>query len=294
MELLQLLLPALFFVSVFSIPYVKVMLGDPFILPGNCPTNIDGKLRQTQPQSRDVATRLHGVWTPGESFRDRISPNSSVFFNSSVYTDSGLYVFMCGGREVSEVQVEVVVFAETSVTEGEALSLSCYYPTTAGTCWSVRWVKDGKDVLKEDSCGADWLSHGDLSLNLQRARREDRGDYFCYIQAKGGLPLSGTPAAARLKVSERSPDQTTSTPPLASVSLAQTTTEVNGLGTPAAVATAVGCLIVGAVFGCLMTYFCLRRASGGLSEGRTSEVERKSLNPARYVNGCHQSDTSHV
>lgn len=131
----QLLLPALFFVSVFSegsIPYVKVMLGDSFILPGNCESEEDGKLRQIQLQSRDVAAHRHGVWRPEESFRDRMSPNSSPVFNRSVYTDSGVYGFMCGGREVSAVHVEVVVFSETSVTEGEASSLSCYYPTTAG------------------------------------------------------------------------------------------------------------------------------------------------------------------
>lgn len=141
-----------FFVSVFSegsIPYVKVMLGDSFILPGNCESEEeDGKLRQIQLQSQDVAAHRHGVWRPEESFRDRMSPNSSPVFNRSVYTNSGVYGFMCGGREVSAVHVEVVVFSETSVTEGEASSLSCYYPTTAGTCWSVRWVEDGEDVLR--------------------------------------------------------------------------------------------------------------------------------------------------
>lgn len=234
MELVQLLLSALFFGGVFSegsIPYVKVILGDSFTLPRNCPTDVEGKLRQTEPQSRHVASHRHGVWTPEESFRDRISPNSSVVFNRSVYTDSGVYVFVCGRRVVSEVQVEVFVFSESSVTEGEARSLSCYYPTIDGTCWSVRWVKDRKDVLRRDSCGgnsngtaddrlslsADWFSHGDLSLNLQRARREDQGDYFCYIQKEGRAEQRGTPAAARLKVSESSPDPTTSTPPPTSV-----------------------------------------------------------------------------
>ncbi|CAI5671567.1 unnamed protein product [Oreochromis niloticus] len=140
MELLQLLLPALFFVSVFSegsIPYVKVMLGDSFILPGNCESEEDGKLHQTQPQSRDVAGHRHRVWTPEK------------------------------GREETAVQVEVVVFSESSVTEGEALSLSCYYPTTAGTCWSVRWVKDGEDVLRRDSCdgNSDWTADGRLSVS---------------------------------------------------------------------------------------------------------------------------------
>lgn len=237
MELLQLLLSALFFGGVFSegsIPYVKVILGDSFTLPRNCPTDVEGKLRQTEPQSRHVASHRHGVWTPEESFRDRISPNSSVVFNRSVYTDSGGYVFMCGGRDVSAVHVEVVVVSESSVTEGDEVSLPCYHATTAGTCWFVRWVKDGKDVLRRDSCGgnsngtaddrlslsADWFSHGDLSLNLQRARREDQGDYFCYIQKElPSFEQRGTPAAVRLKVSESSPDPTTSTPPPTSVSV---------------------------------------------------------------------------
>ncbi|XP_039456393.1 uncharacterized protein LOC120433701 [Oreochromis aureus] len=320
MELLQLLLSALFFGGVFSegsisIPYVKVILGDSFTLRRNCPTDVEGKLRQTEPQSRDVAAHRDGVWTPEESFRDRISPNSSVVFNRSVYTDGGVYVFMCGGREVSAVQVEVVVVSESSVTEGEASSLSCYYATTAGTCWSVRWVKGGEDVLRRDSCGArhnwtaddrlslsaDWLSHGDLSLNLQRARREDQGDYFCYIQAKGGLPQSGTPAAARLKVSERSPDQTTSTPPPTSVSPTQTTSEVNGLGTLAAVCiTAVVFLVFGLVCGWFLKSHCstylsrLLRRFGPGDERHDVDGASEPLShpPPLQMNGHHPSNTS--
>lgn len=68
-------------------------------------------------------------------------------------------------------------------------------------------------LLMVDCLSADWLSHGDLSFYLQWARREDQGDYFCYIQKEVRGEQRGTPAAARLKVSERSPDQTTSTPP---------------------------------------------------------------------------------
>ncbi|KAL4007391.1 hypothetical protein ACER0C_001243 [Sarotherodon galilaeus] len=315
MELLQLLLPALFFVNVLGeegISYVKVMLGDSFILAGNCASEEEGTLRQIQPQSRDVAAHRDGVWRPEESFRDRISPNSSVVFNRAVYTDSGLYVFMCGGREVSAVQVEVVVFSETSVTEGEARSLSCYYPTTAGTCWSVRWVKDGEDVLRRDSCGgksnwtadgrlslsADWLSHGDLSLNLQRARREDQGDYFCYIQKEGRGEQRGTPAAARLKVSERSPDQTTSTPPPTSVSPTQTTSEVNGLGTLATVCITAVVFLVGLVCGWFLKSHCstylsrlLRRfGSGGGRHDVDGASEPLSHPPPLQMNGHNPSN----
>lgn len=73
---------------------------------------------------------------------DRMSPNSSPVFNRSVYTDSGVYGFMCGGREVSAVHVEVVVFSETSVTEGEASSLSCQLQLApAGLCAGLKTGK---------------------------------------------------------------------------------------------------------------------------------------------------------
>lgn len=166
------------------------MLGDSFILRGNCPTDVEGKLRQTEPESRDVAARLNGVWRPEKGFGDRISPNSSVVFNRAVYTDSGVYVFVCGRRVVSEVQVEVFVFSESSVTEGEARSLSCYYPTIDGTCWSVRWVKDGDDVLRRGSCGgnSNWAADDRLSLSADWLSH-------CYIQKEGRAEQRGTPAA---------------------------------------------------------------------------------------------------
>ncbi|KAL4007377.1 hypothetical protein ACER0C_001229 [Sarotherodon galilaeus] len=258
MELLQMLLPALFFMSVFSegsIPYVKVMLGDSFILPGNCESEEDGKLRQIQPQSRDVDAHRHRVWRTEESFRDRISPNSSVVFKRSVYTDSGGYGFMCGGREVSAVQVEVVVFSETSITEGEVCSLPCYYLQLAPA-----------DVLKRDSCdgNSNWTANDQRSLTRRPVLKpavgsEGRsGDYFCYIQKEVRRELRGTPAAARLKVSERSPDQTTSTPPSPSVS---ESCEEKGLGTPAVVCITAGVCLAVILVGWLLKSYWSRCAS---------------------------------
>ncbi|XP_030609948.1 uncharacterized protein LOC115797501 [Archocentrus centrarchus] len=293
--------------------YVKVILGDPFTLPENCKSDEEGTLRQEQPQSRQVAAHRLGVWIPEESFKDRINQSSSVVFNRAVYTDSGVYVLACGGRVV-HIQVEVVVSSDASAKEGEAVSLPCYFSTTAGTCWSVSWAKDGEVVLHWHSCdvksnwaaddrlslSADWLSHGDLSLNLQQTRKNDEANYFCFIQKEGREKQKGNPAAVKLKVHERSPDQITLTPPPPPASPAQKTREAVGLGTPAAVSiTAVVCLIIGGVVGGLLKSYYHRCASGRHSEGRSGPRHEHVngalalLSPPQHVNGC-PSNTTHA
>lgn len=223
--------------NVLCLEYKKVILGGSFTLPVNCRSDEEGTLlkHESPTSSRTVAAHRSGVWIPEESFKDRIKQNFSLVFDRAVCTDSGVYVLKCGGREV-DFQVEVVMSSDKTVKEGEAVRLPCHYLTIAAdTCWTVRWAKGREDVLRWSSCddksnwtaddrlslSANWLSHGDLSLNLQPARKDDEGDYFCFIKAKGGRYQNGIPGAASLEVSERSPDQITSTspPPLPPVSV---------------------------------------------------------------------------
>lgn len=231
MRLLQLFVFVSFifaFCSQRRIPHVRVILGDPFTLPENCQTNEEGDLYRPYlygtPEVK-VAAHEQGVWTPTEVYKERIGKNSSVVFNHAVYTDTGVYELRCGARRV-DVQVKVVMSSERCVSEGEAVSLPCYFSTTGKARWSVRWEKNGEDVLKRNSwedtgaaegrlsLSADWVTHGNFSLTLKQAQKDDQGDYFCYIQDEVVI-------AVRLTVtSQRSPAQSNSTrPPFVPVSI---------------------------------------------------------------------------
>lgn len=216
------------FCSQGRIPHVRVILGDPFTLPENCQTNEEGDLYRPYlygtPEVK-VAAHKQDAWTPTEVYKERIGKNSSVVFNHAVYTDTGVYELRCGARRV-DVQIKVVMSSERCVSEGEAVSLPCYFSTTGKARWSVRWEKNGEDVFKrnswEDTGAAEgrlslseyWVTHGNFSLTLKQAQKDDQGDYFCYIQDEVVI-------AVRLTVtSQRSPDQSNSTrPPFVPVSI---------------------------------------------------------------------------
>lgn len=86
--------------------------------------------------------------------------------------------------------------------EGGPATLPCCYPSSRpsdiSTSVSVRWEKNGKVVLEQKSCtddsneipdgrlsvSPDRCSSGSFSLNLQQAKIEDQGFYFCYINGK--------------------------------------------------------------------------------------------------------------
>lgn len=75
--------------------------------------------------------------------------------------------------------------------------------------WEDTGAAEGRLSLSED-----WVSHGNFSLTLKQAQKDDQGDYFCYIQDEVVI-------AVRLTVtSQRSPDQSSSTrPPFLPVSI---------------------------------------------------------------------------
>ncbi|CAI5671581.1 uncharacterized protein LOC102076570 [Oreochromis niloticus] len=249
------------------IPHVRVILGDAFTLPENCQTDEQGDLYRLDlygtPEVK-VAAHKQGLWTPTEVYRERIGKNSSVVFNPAVYTDTGVYELRCGDRRV-DVQVKVVMSSERCVSEGDAVSLPCYFSTTGKARWSVRWEKNGEEVLKRNSwevTGAaegrlslspDWVSHGNFSLTLKQAQKDDQGDYFCYIQDEVVI-------AVRLTVTgQRSLDQSSSTRPPFVPPTPRACEESRIL--PAVIITAVVCLPVGLLIGWLMTSCCPRGAS---------------------------------
>uniref|UniRef100_A0A669CUM5 Ig-like domain-containing protein n=1 Tax=Oreochromis niloticus TaxID=8128 RepID=A0A669CUM5_ORENI len=137
-------------------------------------------------------------------YRERIGKNSSVVFNPAVYTDTGVYELRCGDRRV-DVQVKVVMSSERCVSEGDAVSLPCYFSTTGKARWSRNsWEVTGAAEGRL-SLSPDWVSHGNFSLTLKQAQKDDQGDYFCYIQDEVVI-------AVRLTVTgQRSLDQSSST-----------------------------------------------------------------------------------
>ncbi|KAI3359232.1 hypothetical protein L3Q82_002754 [Scortum barcoo] len=145
------------------------------------------------------------------------SPSAAAF----THTDTGLYQLTCGGLS-AEIHLNVLFGFDASVSEGGAVRLDCHYSTSGSHVDSVRWEKDGKVVLERSlSSGRTEGSEprasfprgrdrdGDWSLLLDAARLQDEGDYFCSVRYKGAREAWGEPAAVRLKVHKRDPDQTT-------------------------------------------------------------------------------------
>lgn len=231
---------------------VHVILGDPVTFPvtGNCGIGEPAALyRVRQHGAIQLVARLEqGVCKPSEAYNDRM--NQSLCFLSSRYTDTGLYQLNCGSRE-ENVQLDVVVGFEVSVKEGKPVKLPCYYSTTGKHVEAVRWWKKEDLVLERDlsseltkygtgferrvSLSHDGHSVGDWSLIWDRAELEDEGDYFCSVHRNGAREGWGNPAAVRLKVSKRNPEQTTLCPTLTRT---QTITEER-MGTLAVVFTTV-------------------------------------------------------
>ncbi len=231
----QLLLLVLFLsysVNSDFVECVQVILGDPvtFLATGNCTPDEPAELNRVgQHGTQLVAAREQGVWKPVQEYKERVSENSSFAFSRTVYTDTGLYLLDCGRFE-ERIQLDVLVGVEASVTEGEPVRLQCYYITTGKHLDSIRWQKNGETVLEQNlssggtkygagfkgrvSLSPDGHKQGDWSLVLDPAQLEDEGDYFCSVHKKGAREGWGDPAAVRVKVIERKPDQTTLRPQL--------------------------------------------------------------------------------
>ena len=210
---------------------VRGIVGDLVQFPVNCPMNGTAELYLedgTENPPR-VAARRDGVCTPGDGFTDRLDLNSCFSFSRSLYTDSGLYESRCGGGSSDHIQLDVVVASESSVSEGEPVTIRCYYKTAGGgQVETLRWEKSGVMVLevnlstKEITNGTGFegkrlsaagATEGDFSLTWDQAQVQDEGDYFCSVRSQGVRRAWGDPAAARLKVIKKDLDPTTPCPP---------------------------------------------------------------------------------
>ncbi|XP_073331340.1 uncharacterized protein [Pagrus major] len=207
---------------------LAVIVDDPAEFPVNCPMNETAELHREDGTGNPllVAARRDGVCRPGGGFTDRLDLNSCFAFSRSRYTDSGLYEFTCGSS-TDRIQLDVVVASDSSVSEGEAVKLRCYYDTAGGQVEALRWEKDGHMVLEKNLSSGEVrygtgfegvrLSPdpgGDWSLMWDHAQLKDEGDYFCSVRSEGVRKARGVPAAARLKVHKRHLVPTTHQPPL--------------------------------------------------------------------------------
>ncbi|XP_051256446.1 uncharacterized protein LOC127363688 isoform X3 [Dicentrarchus labrax] len=258
MSRLSLLFAFLFYPVGFGEP-VHVILGDPVSFPviGNCLNEpVDRLYRVTEHSNRPVAAREDGVCKPAEDYKDRVDVNSCFAFSRSVYTDTGLYELTCGSRD-QRVQLNVVVGSEASATEGQPVQLPCYFSPAGGHVDSIRWERNGHTVLERNlatgktkygtgferrvSLPADGHKHGDWSLMWDQVRLEDGGDFFCSAHRGDVREGWGDPAAVRMKVTKRNPDQTTPHPPHTPT---QCATEKEGIWKPIGIAAVVLLIII--------------------------------------------------
>lgn len=194
---------------------VEAVLGRQFTFPENC-SNDGGKLFRCEPHGEvEVAVLQQGVWTPAQGYEDRISNNSSIIFYHAFYNDTGDFVLRCREGVQIKMKVKVLLPFNVTVKEGENPTFPCFYQRNCSKSETVQCVKNGKQnsTTDEGNTCADGRLYvspkRDLCPNVTRAKKQDGGDYLCYIQGEG----KRFAAVVRLKVNE------TSTPPPASVSI---------------------------------------------------------------------------
>ncbi|KAI3376152.1 hypothetical protein L3Q82_016678, partial [Scortum barcoo] len=151
--------------------------------------------RSVTAQTVSVA-RWDGVWKPAAGYTDRMSPNTSVIFNTSNILDGGP--------------------AEKCATEGENVTLNFHFDYKRGTAKLIRCEKDGELVSEVNtssgeikigekykeraSVSPNWRTQGDFSVTLQGVRLEDQGDYFFFTATEDGRKTEEKLAAVRMKV----------------------------------------------------------------------------------------------
>ncbi|KAI3375638.1 hypothetical protein L3Q82_003955 [Scortum barcoo] len=170
----------------------------------------------------ETVARCDGVWKPAAGYTKRMSPNTSVIFNTSNILDGGVYEFTCGhSTTVTLVQVYVVEACDKCANEGENVTLNFHFDYKRGTAKIIRCEKDGELVSEVNtssgeikigekykqraSVSPDWRTQGDFSVTLQGVRLEDQGDYFFFTATEDGRKTEEKLAAVRMKVMKPRP-----------------------------------------------------------------------------------------
>ncbi|XP_067436026.1 uncharacterized protein si:dkey-22i16.9 isoform X2 [Thunnus thynnus] len=253
------------------------------------------KRRLKNANEKAIGHLVKGVWVPEKAYKDRVkhSSNTSVLLNDVNYNDNGVYEFTCGDSLVT-VQLDVVVPCDVLGTEGETVKLP-YYFTTFGEhdVEFIRWEKNDELVFELNlfsrkvtygtgfegrvSVSPDWFSRGDLSLKLERAQLEDKGDFFIYEKDKNGRK-TGNPAAVRLKFKEKNSDQITFAPLTASPPQNYTEEKTMGTWTTVLITAVVTSLIVAPLSGLFVWWLKSRKTSGQSDERPATDVEMGLVN----------------
>ncbi|XP_032355236.1 uncharacterized protein LOC116669464 [Etheostoma spectabile] len=173
-----------------------------------------------------VAHRERDVWKPSEDYKDRINESAVLAFSRMEYTDTGLYELTCGVR-FQRFQLQVVLASEVFATEGGNAILPCYI---TGEHEVIKWSRGREIVLevnlssgetkygpgfnKRMSLSPDGKKKRNWALILEPVLPEDGGDYFCSFHQNGAEEGRGDPPAVRMRVAERTRNQTTGCPSL--------------------------------------------------------------------------------
>ncbi|TKS66060.1 hypothetical protein D9C73_000116 [Collichthys lucidus] len=136
----------------------------------------------------------------------------TVAFDFGQSSDTGLFELTCGSLK-ENIQLDVVVAFNASVTQGEPVKLECHIIPHEYMEF-IQWERNGTWVLhfnlstRETKYGTgfegrvrlapDCYAHGDWSLMWDQALLEDQGDYFCSAYNQGLRKEWGHPAAGRL------------------------------------------------------------------------------------------------
>lgn len=293
--------------------YHVATLGDPFTFSVSdyCMDNKKFKLtrRLKDDSEKDVGHFANDVWVPEEDYKDRVKniSKTSVVLTDITLNDKGVYEFTCGGSFVP-VELDVVVPRDVLGTEGETVKLPYYYATLGEPDVEfIRWKKNDELVFELNlssenvtygtgfegrvSVSPDWFSRGDLSLKLEQAQLEDKGDFFLYLREKDGRNKS---AVVRLKFKEKNSGQIAFTPLTASPPQNCTEGKAMGTWTTVLITAFLTFLIVAPSSGWFGWWLKSRKTSGQRDERPATDVEMGLVNnrgPAgSQVNGVLNGD----
>ncbi|XP_066518074.1 uncharacterized protein [Hoplias malabaricus] len=213
-----------------QISEAEVQIGGTVILP--CNSSVFGRSEldvHWEAMGKDVAFFLNGQLKPGQGYEGRVwlqtskamEGDFSLTLTYAVMSDTDLYECLWQGkRSLSTVTLNVLPppfpDTQTSVTEGQNVTLPCYGKIPKNRPWEkmfIQWLKDDEEVLLFSSgkiIPGPWhlalppkevISQGNFSLTVTSVKASDRGIYKCRYKTNDyEAPRSGVPEAYALTV----------------------------------------------------------------------------------------------